>query len=88
MNLKPGLFGSLLCQIFQAFQIRIDDLFASRADQMGVRVRLVAVIAVASIREANLYDFIFLLKQSPFFFQGFIDFGIGLKNKKTEALYR
>lgn len=24
---------------------------------------------------------VFLLKQSPFFFQGFIDFGIGLKNK-------
>lgn len=64
VNLEAGFFGNLLCQVFQTAQIRVDDFFASHAYQMGVWVRLVAVIAVASIREANLYDFIFLLKQS------------------------
>jgi hypothetical protein len=64
VNLETGFFGNLLCQVFQAAQIGVDDFFAPRAYQMGVRVRFVAVITVASIRKANLYDFIFLLKQS------------------------
>jgi hypothetical protein len=64
VNLETGFFGNLFCQVFQAAQIRVDDFFASRAYQMGVRIRFVAVIPVASIRKADLYDFIFLLKQS------------------------
>jgi hypothetical protein len=64
VNLETGFFGNLLCQVFQTAQIRVDDFFASRAYQVGVRIRFIAVIPVASIRKANLYDFIFLLKQS------------------------
>jgi hypothetical protein len=70
VNLETGFFGNLFCQIFQTAQIRVDDFFASRAYQMRVRIRFVAVIPVASIRKANLYDFIFLLKQSYRFVDG------------------
>jgi hypothetical protein len=55
VNLETGFFGNLFCQVFQTAQIRVDDFFASRAYQMGVRVRFVSVITVASIRKANLY---------------------------------
>jgi len=64
VNLETGFFGNLLCQVSQTAQIGVDDFFASRAYQVGVRVRFAAVIPVASIRKADLYDFIFLLKQS------------------------
>jgi len=69
-NLETGLFGNLLCQVFQTAQIRIDNFFAPGAYQMGVRVRFVAVIPVASVREADLYDFILLLKQGYRFVDG------------------
>jgi hypothetical protein len=52
-NLETGFLGNLPCQVFQTAQIRVDDFFAPRAYQMGVRVWFVAVIPVASIREAN-----------------------------------
>jgi hypothetical protein len=61
VNLESGFFGNLLCQVSQTAQIRVDDFFAPRAYQMGVRVWFFAVITIASIRKANLYNFIFLL---------------------------
>jgi hypothetical protein len=64
VNPETGFLGNLLRQVFQTAQIRVDDFFASRAYQMGVRVGSVAVISVASIRKADLNDFIFLLEQS------------------------
>jgi hypothetical protein len=69
-NLEAGFFGNLLGQVFQTAQIRVDDFFAPRAYQMGVRVRFIAVITIASIRKADFYDFIFLLKQSYRFVDG------------------
>jgi len=54
VNLETGFFGNLLCQVSQTAQIRVDDFFTPRAYQMGVWVRFVAVIPVASIRKANL----------------------------------
>ena len=51
VNLETGFFGNLLCQVFQTAQIGVDDFFAPRAYQVGVRVRFVAVITIASIRQ-------------------------------------
>jgi hypothetical protein len=64
VNLETGLPGNLLRQVSQAAQIRVDDFSAPHAYQMGVRVWFVAVIPVAAIRKADLYDFVLLLKQS------------------------
>ena len=60
VNLETGFFGNLLCQVFQTAQIGVDDFFAPRAYQMGVRVRFVAVITIASIRQLipKLSDFV------------------------------
>jgi len=41
-------------QVFQAGQFRIDDFFALHADQMRMRIRLVAVIAIAALGETKL----------------------------------
>jgi hypothetical protein len=60
-DLKPGFLGDLLRHIFQAAQIRIDYFFALGANHVRMWKRLVAVIAVASIRKSklqNLVDFI------------------------------
>jgi hypothetical protein len=60
VNLETGFFGNLLCQVFQTAQIGVDDFFAPRAYQVGVRVRFVAVITIASIRQLipKLSDFV------------------------------
>jgi hypothetical protein len=63
VNLETGFFGNLLCQVFQPAQIRVDDFFAPRAYQMGVRVRFVAVVAVAPIRKGYFYYLVDLFKK-------------------------
>jgi hypothetical protein len=62
-NLETGFLGNLLCQVFQAAQIRVDHFFAPRAYQMGVRVRFVAVIPVASIRKGYFQHLVDLFKE-------------------------
>jgi hypothetical protein len=62
-NLETGFFSNLLCQVFQTAQIRIDHFFAPRAYQMGVRVRFVAVISVASVRKGYFQHLIDLFKE-------------------------
>jgi hypothetical protein len=69
-NLEAGFFGNLLCQVFQAAQIRVDHFFAPRAYQMGVRVRFVAVIPVASIRKGYFQHLVDLLKEMDRFIYG------------------
>jgi hypothetical protein len=70
VNFETGFLGDLLCQVFQAAQIRVDDFLAARAYQMGMRVWFVAVIPVAPIRKTDLYDFILLLEQRYRFVDG------------------
>jgi hypothetical protein len=50
-NFKIGILLDLSFHFIQAFQVRIDNLFAPDADDVRMRRRPVSIIAVASIRE-------------------------------------
>ena len=62
-NLEPCLFDHFLCQVFKTAQVRINDFLAFGANNMRVRIRLVAVISIASVREAELQHFAQLFEQ-------------------------
>lgn len=57
-DLKARFRNQLLFQISQAFQIRINDFSALSADDMGMRVRFMSVISVASFRKPEFEHFI------------------------------
>jgi hypothetical protein len=57
-NLESGFVSHLFGHVDQAAQFRIDYLFALRAYNVGMRERLVAVIAIAAVRETKLQDFV------------------------------
>ncbi len=53
---EPRFFSELLGEIVQPGDLRIDDLFASQADEVRVRIRPGAVISVPGIDKAELHD--------------------------------
>jgi hypothetical protein len=56
-NLEIGLQCDLFFHFIQAIQVRVDNFFTLDADNVWVGVGLVAVIAVAPVREAQLQNF-------------------------------
>jgi len=58
---KAGLFGDLPGEIIKGVQFRIKDTSAFYTDYMGVGKRPAAVIAVASVRKAQLKNLVYLL---------------------------
>lgn len=61
---ESRLAGDFAGHVFQAAQIRIDDLLAASANDMRVRVGLVAVVAVAAVRETDLQQLTDLLEKA------------------------
>ncbi len=55
-DLEPRILGYLPRHFLEVFQIRIFDLFALNTDQMGVRRRIVSVIPIAAVTEAEFHD--------------------------------
>jgi len=70
-DLVPRCLGHLGRKLVKQADVRIDDAVTSGTDQVRVRVGLVAVVAVASIGEADLQDFPYFLEQGD----GFVDRG-------------
>jgi hypothetical protein len=56
-NLEIGLQCDLFFHFIQAIQVRVDNFFTLDADNVWMGVGLVAVIAVAPIREPQLQNF-------------------------------
>jgi hypothetical protein len=52
-NLVAGVSGYLPGQLAQGGDLGMHDVSAFAANQMGVRVRLVAVVAIAAVTEAE-----------------------------------
>jgi hypothetical protein len=70
-NPKPCLGNQFLGHILQTLQIRVNDLFAPGADEMGMRVRSVAVIAISPLRKTQFQDLVQFLEKG----HGFVDRG-------------
>ena len=69
-DLKACLFDNFLCQVFKTAQIRINYYFTLCANYVGVGIRLVAVIAIAPIRESKFQHLVELLKKVDRFVNG------------------
>ena len=82
-NSETGFFGNLLCQVFQTAQIRVDDFFAFGADEMRMRVRPVAVIAIASLRKPKLQHLIQFFKKG----HGLVNRGQARRGKTSFHLF-
>jgi len=57
-NLVSGFPADLIGQTFQANEIGVHDLFAPHANHVWMRIGLIAIVAVASLRKPELQDFI------------------------------
>jgi hypothetical protein len=63
LNLKTGFLDNLFGKVFKTPQIRIDYFFTLGTNYVGVRIRLIAVITITSIRESKFQDLVELFKQ-------------------------
>ena len=69
-NLKTGFPAHLFVEIAETGQFRIDDFFTAGADHMGMRKRLIPVIAVTSVREPEFQYFVQFFEQDNCFING------------------
>ena len=56
-NFKACILGQFLGHIPKAFKVRINNFSTFCADQMRVRIRLVSVITVAPVAQADFNHF-------------------------------
>lgn len=70
-HLKAGFAADLLCKIIQPFPFRVHDLPTSGTDQMGMGGRVISVVMIAAVGEAQFQDLSQFLEQK----EGLVDGG-------------